>query len=281
MDEACLEHRLTEVERRQFDQEGYLIVKNALPADYVAQLVSAVDRIDAQLRPKLGLGTKPLNRLDVIGMDDAFLPLLDWPRTIARVIDILGWHIQLYHSHMIISPPLPEGYEPRSVRLGWHQDSGRLNIDLESNPRPRISLKVGFFLSAVSEPDRGNFHVIPGSHLDNELNFPNAEREHPAALSVCVDAGDAVFFDRRIWHAGGRNYSAITRKVIFLGYSYRWLRPRDDMTVAHLLDRCDPVQQQLFGVSPNGGFGYTSPTDEDVPLKTWWTQKLGADAVVP
>ena len=79
MDEACLEHRLTELERRQFDQEGYLIVKNALPADYVAQLVSAVDRIDAQLRPQLGLGTKPLNRLDVIGMDDAFLPLLDWP----------------------------------------------------------------------------------------------------------------------------------------------------------------------------------------------------------
>lgn len=280
MDESCLEHRLTETERQQFDQEGYLIVRNALSADYVAGLVEAADRIDAEYRRKRDLGNKPLNLLDVIGKDDRFLPLLDWPTTIARVIDILGWHIQLYHSHMIISPPLPQGYEPKTLRLGWHQDSGRLNIDLESKPRPRISLKVGFFLSDVSAPNSGNFHVIPGSHLDNELSFPDEEQEHPDAIPVCVNAGDAVFFDRRIWHAGGRNYSAVTRKVLFLGYSYRWLRPRDDMTVAHFLDRCDPIQKQLFGVSPNGGFGYTSPTDEDVPLKTWWKQKLGADAVV-
>jgi ectoine hydroxylase-related dioxygenase (phytanoyl-CoA dioxygenase family) len=280
MDESCLEHRLTETERQQFDQAGYLIVRNALAADYVAELVAAADRIDAEYRRKRDLGNKPLNLLDVIGKDDSFLPLLDWPTTIARVIEILGWHIQLYHSHMIISPPLPQGYEPKTLRLGWHQDSGRLNIDLETKPRPRISLKVGFFLSDVSEGDRGNFHVIPGSHLDNELRFPDEEQEHPDAIPVCVNAGDAVFFDRRIWHAGGRNYSAITRKVIFLGYSYRWLRPRDDMTVAHFLDRCDPIQKQLFGVSPNGGFGYTSPADEDVPLKTWWAQKLGADAVV-
>ncbi|GIT39249.1 MAG: hypothetical protein Ct9H300mP8_04450 [Gammaproteobacteria bacterium] len=46
---------------------------------------------------------------------------------------------------MIVTPPLPEGYEPRAARLGWHQDSGRLNLDIESSPRPRISLKVGFF----------------------------------------------------------------------------------------------------------------------------------------
>ena len=53
-------------------------------------------------------------------------------------------------------------------------------------------------------------------------------------------AGDAVFFDRRIWHAAGHNFSPDARKALFYGYSYRWLRPRDDMTVEHLLDRCDP-----------------------------------------
>ncbi|MCY3681292.1 MAG: hypothetical protein OXH16_07835 [Gemmatimonadetes bacterium] len=41
---------------------------------------------------------------------------------------------------------------------------------------------------------------------------------------------------------------------------YRWLRP---------LDRCTPIQKQLLGVSYSGGRGYTSPTPEDVPLKTW------------
>ena len=49
-------------------------------------------------------------------------------------------------------------------RLGWHQDSGRVNRDLEGDPRPRISLKVAFFLTDTSVAGRGNFSVVPGSH---------------------------------------------------------------------------------------------------------------------
>ena len=41
------------------------------------------------------------------------------------------------------------------------------------------------------------------------------------------------------------------------------------MTVRHYLDRCDPIRQQLLGVTHSGGRGYTSPTPEDVPLRTW------------
>ena len=282
MDQACLDYRLTDAERRQFDEQGYLVVKAVLPPDKVAGLEEAADRIDAEYRPKLELGSsKPLNLLDVIGKDQRFLELLEWPKTIAKVIDILGWHIQLYHSHMIVTPPRPGESAHESRRLGWHQDSGRLNIDLETDPRPRVSLKVGFFFSNTEEPNRGNFHVVPGSHLSNTLDLPEDESlDPPDAMPVCAEAGDAVFFDRRIWHAGGRNTSDVTRKVLFLGYSYRWLKPRDDMTVAHYLEGADPIRRQLLGASPNGGFGFTSPTDEDVPLKTWWAEHAGEESVV-
>ena len=281
MDTACLDHRLTADERRQFDERGCFVVPNALPPALVERLVGAVDRLDAEYRPLRGLGpTQPLNHLDCIGYDDAFLQLLEWPKTIARVIDILGWHIQLYHSHLIVTPPLPPDHEPTSPRLHWHQDSGRLNLDLETRPRPRVSLKVGFFLTDASEPDRGNFHIVPGSHLRNTLEFPEDGAEHPDATPVCVSAGDAVFFDRRLWHAAGRNRSEVTRKVIFFGYSYRWLRPRDDMTVDRYLADADPIRRQLLGASPTGGFGYTSPSDEDVPLRAWLVEHLGEAAVV-
>ena len=105
--------------------------------------------------------------------------------------------------------------------------------------------------------------------------------EHVDAIPILAGPGDAVIFDRRLWHSGGRNFSDITRKVLFYGYSYRWLKPRDDMTVAHYMEGSDPIRQQLLGASPNGGFGYTSPADEDVPLKIWLQEKLGEDAVVP
>ena len=41
----------------------------------------------------------------------------------------------------------------------WHPDSGRVNIELETDPRPRLSLKVAYFLTDVSEPGRGNFYI--------------------------------------------------------------------------------------------------------------------------
>lgn len=286
MDERHLRHRLTPEERDQFENEGYFIVPNALDEHTVTRLVNATDRLVERERPKYAKkGLKPhqpLNVLDFMGRDEEFLPLIDWPETFMRVVDILGWHIQLYHSHIIVTPPLPEQVDRKVRRLGWHQDSGRLNIDIESNPRPRISLKVGFFITDVSEEGRGNFHVLPGSHLQNRLELPLDDNANPAgAKPVLVNAGDAVFFDRRLWHAAGMNYSNITRKALFYGYSYRWLKPRDNMTVSHYMDTSDDVRKQLLGASPNGGFGFTSPTDEDVPLKTWLQDRLGTDAIVP
>ena len=41
------------------------------------------------------------------------------------------------------------------------------------------------------------------------------------------------------------------------------------MQVEHSLDRCDPIRKQLLGVSYSGGLGYTSPSEEDIPLKAW------------
>lgn len=286
MDESHLQHRLTDQERQQFDRDGYFIVRGALDSITVATLNAATDRLVKLKRPEYeqrGLKTHhPLNILDFMGADPDFLPLIDWPKTFMKVVDILGWHIQLYHSHIIITPPLPQDFEPRSARLGWHQDSGRINIDIESNPRPRISLKVGFFITDTMDTGRGNFHVVPGSHRQNKLELPKDETlDHPDATPVKTSPGDAVFFDRRLWHAAGRNTSSLTRKALFYGYSYRWLKPRDNMTVSHYMAEADPIRKQLLGASPNGGFGFTSPTDEDVPLKTWLEEHLGPEQVVP
>ena len=283
MDESCLAHRLSDGERKQFEDEGYLVVPGVLPADKVNRLAAAAERLDGEWRPKREAKPHhPLNILDAIGMDAEFLDLLELPQTFMKVVDILGWNIQLYHSHLIITPPLPRDHVSRRPRLGWHQDSGRLNLELEGEPRSRVSLKVGFFFTSTMETDCGNFHVVPGSHRLNRLDLPEDDQlDHPDATPVRADAGDAVFFDRRLWHSAGFNRSGVTRKVLFLGYSYRWLRPRDDMTVDHYLPGADPIRRQLLGESPNGGFGYTSPTDDDVPLKTWLAERLGADALVP
>ena len=281
MNPEILNHLLSKEEKELFEQNGFLIVPNAIPTETVDNLNQVVDRLEAERRVEQNLEPHAkIQYMDFIGRDDAFLELLDCPKTFGKVWGILGWHIQLYHSHMLMTPPVPRKERSRLKRLGWHQDTGQLNNDLETTPRPRVSLKVGFFLTDTTETNRGNFHVIPGSHLKNSIELPDDDISEPeGAIPVRVPPGTAVFFDRRLWHAGGHNTSDITRKVLFYGYSYRWLKPRDDMTVAHYMERSDPIRRQLLGAGSN--YSFTSPKEEDVPLKLWIKNNLGEENLVP
>ena len=274
MHTSCLIHALSDEERRTFETDGYLLIPDALSTDDVARLTALVDGLGAERADEV----EPNGRLhlrDFLREDPMFMDLLDWPTTFPKVWGILGWHIQLYLSHVDITPPLPKDAQlPK--RLGWHQDSGRVNLEMETDPRPRLSVKVGYFLSDVSVPCRGNFCVVPGSHLRNRLEYPD-EGDPPGAMPVCVTPGTAVLFDRRLWHAPSPNTSDVTRKAVFYGYSYRWLRPRDNLRIEDYPDCADPIRRQLLGASRDG-HGYSSPEPEDVPLRQWLEEHVGAVA---
>jgi ectoine hydroxylase-related dioxygenase (phytanoyl-CoA dioxygenase family) len=267
MDPSCLQYGLTEEERVTFNEKGYLIIENALSQEQVKALTAETDRI-YERKVQEGHDSKTaLFYPNFIPDHEAFLNLVDYEKVLPKVWGILGWNIYLYHAHMIVTPPSLRTKNDKT--FGWHQDSGRVNVEMESHPRPRLSLKVAYFLSDVSVPDRGNFWIVPGSHLNDSLQLPADRQGQPeGAIPVCVKPGTAVFFDRRLWHSASPNWSDVTRKVLFYGYGYRWIRTKDDMTVQSLWDRCDPIRRQMLGAGVNCN-GYYSPTDADVPLRVW------------
>ncbi len=267
MDPSCLQYRLTAEERRQFETEGYLIREDVLMPEQVAALTEATDRIYRRERERGFPANSALFFPNFIPEDDLFVNLVDYERILPAVWDILGWNIYLYHAHLIVTPPSGQPEDNRT--FGWHQDSGRVNVEIECHPRPRLSLKVAYFLSDASQPGRGNFWIIPGSHLRDTLERPADGIGQPeGAIPVCVRPGTAVLFDRRLWHTASPNWSSITRKVLFYGYGYRWIRTKDDMTVHHLWERSSPIRRQLLGWGVNCNGHYT-PTDADVPLRVW------------
>ena len=267
MDPSALHHRLTDAERQAFNETGFLQIPDALSQDQVAALTAVTDRV---FETKLAAGHDPRKSLfypNFLPDDDQFQDLVDYAPVFPKVWGILGWNIYLYHAHLIVTPPTGEPMSDKT--FGWHQDSGRVNVEIESHPRPRLSLKVAYFLSDTSEPGRGNFWIIPGSHLCDTLERPADGVGQPeGAIPVLAKPGTAVFFDRRLWHTASPNASDVTRKVLFYGYGYRWIRTKDDMTVQDLWERSDPVRRQLLGWGLNCN-GYYSPTDEDVPLRQW------------
>ncbi len=88
------------------------------------------------------------------------------------------------------------GYACRSGLTGT-RDSGRQNREIETTPQPRLSVKLAYWLSDVSEPGRGNLKVVPGSHLVTWIDGPprrGIEWPDPeGAVEVTAEPGDAVF----------------------------------------------------------------------------------------
>lgn len=267
METSCLQYRITKDEKKQFDETGLLMVEAALSPAQVAELTQASDRIYDR-RVAAGHDAKTaLFYPNFIPEDKLFLDLVDYQKIVPKVWGILGWNIYLYHAHLIVTPPSGKTRDNRT--FGWHQDSGRVNVEMESHPRPRLSLKVAYFLSDTSQEGRGNFWVVPGSHLCDTLALPEGGEGQPeGAVPVLAKPGTAVFFDRRLWHTATPNWSDVTRKVLFYGYGYRWIRTKDDMTVQDLWEGSDPIRRQLLGDGVNCNGRYT-PTDADVPLRVW------------
>ena len=276
--ESHLQHAITPDELASFEREGYLVVPNALREDEVMRLLAAADRLDDRERGRLLLAPGDMmSRFAVIRFDPAFLDLVTWVRTFPKVWDILGWNIQLYISHLVVYPPETWGGQQCRAPV-WHQDSGRPVLELE-RPAPRLSVKVAYWLTDTHGPDRGAMEVIPGSH---RLDAPPPGCDDPewdGRLLVEAAPGDALIFDRRLWHRHGRNTSDVVRKALFFGYSYRWLRALDYTSVpAALLERCDPVLRQLLGDGVTE-VGWYQPQPEDVPLRSWLAARLGDEGL--
>jgi ectoine hydroxylase len=265
--ERAVRGGMTEAQRETFERDGYLLLRGALDPDEIERLTEAVDRVWAGHRGETGTsGAAALHLLAFAGQDEVFLELLDHPATLPLIVELLGWNVYMYHCHLDVHPPEPPD---QRVTWRWHQDGGRQNLDLETEPRPRMSVKLAYFLTDCGEPGRGNFRVIPGSHLRNALPRPDegGTPDPPGAEPVLARAGDVVLFDRRLWHMRSRNRSSITRKVLFYAYTYRWIRARDDLRVRpELLAAVTPVRAQLLGAGSDA-IGHWIPRDGDVPLR--------------
>ena len=249
-----------------FEQDGYLAIPGALSRVELAELQDATDRVWSEHRGSAALRGEPLHLLGFLGEDRGFLELVDHAAILPFVVATLGWNIYCYHCHLDVTPPLANEQPPR---WEWHQDGTRQNAELAA-PRPQLSVKVAYFLSDVSQPGRGNLRVIPGSHRSDTLARPqDAGIDPPGAVPVCGAPGTAVIFDRRLWHSRSDNRSRLTRKALFYAYTYRWIRPRDELRIPPAFDDAiTPIRAQLLG-GGTGPLGHWLPTDEDVPLRAW------------
>lgn len=285
--------KLSPEQHRQFETDGFLRLPGALPPERVELLLDAAERLRrADTVEREGAQEQapdwrsrfhnPVTRLqeacdrsrwearNVVVRDTAFLDLIDHPETFYPVVDLLGDNIFLMGSHLMVRERTPMSVEELSrFPLDWHRDLGTSALEL-SEPQPRLSIRIAYWLTELSGPGQGAMRVVPGSHrLLGEVAMDPATDQPYGAIEVLAQPGDALLFEQRLWHAAAPNISDNPRICLFFAYGYRWLRPDDYREMPEdLLERVSPVRRQLLGATVTQ-CGYYLPSSADVPLREW------------
>lgn len=224
------------------EDEGCAIVPGFLGSDEVANLRSAAFDVAASAPPESTVGIGSLHHLGAAYAHPRFTDLATDNRMLRVLGQVLTPNIHVYHSHLDIHPP-----EEPSEAWRWHEDGGRMTADLDM--RAQLSVKVAYFLSDVEAEGFGNMMVIPGSHRWTEPLPRTPGQEPEGSMQVLARAGDALLFDRRIWHSRSTNTSDRTRLIVFFGYAPRWIAQRE-LPPANLLAReTVPIRRQILGAA--------------------------------
>jgi ectoine hydroxylase-related dioxygenase (phytanoyl-CoA dioxygenase family) len=238
----------------RFERDGYLIVEDAVPPGTIERVAAAADRIVSEGAPpgrwigKPETVPKRVEYRGVFNLDEAFMELLAPPTLFPLIVRLLSPNLHMMSSQLVYQHP---NQPPQDGNGGWHRDLIGSSEDLGYDATPRMALRVGYYLSDVSEPGSGVTLFVPGSHLLREmLPLKDGSRDPESFVRPNVRPGDAVIWENRTFHAPERNTSENVRKAVMIQYGYRWVRPVDYRThPRELLDRCDPVARQLLDSS--------------------------------
>lgn len=266
---------LTSDQRRAFAEDGFLVVPNALDRETVDRLLSVADRMAEPFLGKPVVEGKPeYNHLDLrrgLMKEKALFDLVAHSTTVPLVVQLLGPNIHLHSTTVIYKRP--ETREAPTFRRGWHRDI-RMARDLGNARLPLAGLKICYCLTDFQQPNSGLTLMARGSHLhDRPLQIPKGSVD-PIDAEVCdlkLNAGDALFFEHRIFHTAAPNRSDRTSKVVIYGYAYRWMRTEVYLETPdeQQLLQADPIRRQLLG-------GY-----RDVDTPPWaldrWVKKHGVE----
>jgi len=197
---------MTPEERYLFDVQGFLLVEDVLTPDELAQLNALLDEYELWRTKGTGrfaeiwtndpefITVGPLHR-----WDEPFRRLLDHPRILPYLVELLGPKLRYDHGHALL---MHRG----SKALRLHGGGTPLQPDssyIVKDGRIYNGLVAVSFALVDQLPGQGGFAAIPGSHKANfpcPREFISFERTGPWVVHVPARAGSAIVFTEALTH---------------------------------------------------------------------------------
>jgi ectoine hydroxylase-related dioxygenase (phytanoyl-CoA dioxygenase family) len=221
-------HRLTNEQIQQFQDDGFLIVDDLFDSEEM-DLLLRIGRADRELmNDAVGRrdGHEGVSRLALrneLGPTDIYSAIVRSPRVVKRMEQLLGNEVYHWHHKMMLKEPRVGG------AWEWHQDYGywyKNNYCLFPS--------MASCLIAVDRATRENgcLQVIPGSHKMGRIDHVQvgdqvgADPERVEAVQkrlptvhVELSPGSAVIFHSNLLHASAQNKSENPRWSLICCYN--------------------------------------------------------------
>ena len=190
-------------QRKSFDEDGFLVVRNALDLGTVGSLLAAGDRLAEAFLNKAEVPSRPEhNHLDLrpgLLKEEALFSLVANSSTVPLVVQLLSPNIHLHSTSLIYKRPSRP--EVPAFRRGWHRDI-RIPRDLGHEALPRVGIKICYCLTDFHQPNSGMTVLARKTHLRTEPLKVRSGAFDPEDVEVCdlkLNAGDAFLFENRIF----------------------------------------------------------------------------------
>jgi ectoine hydroxylase-related dioxygenase (phytanoyl-CoA dioxygenase family) len=218
--------------------QGYTIIENVLTPDYVArtkkELMAAIKHESEANR---GPGYRDYAMVLLCSLyGKTFWEPFDNKALMAPFNAVLGEGCIVYAYTSSSMPPKAGNYSNRI-----HVDCPRLIPGYVTNMGATIALDD-------FTADNGATWFLPGSH--NTLEQPSEDPFYKNGKRFIAKAGSVLFFNARLWHAGGQNLTDQWRHALTINMARPWMKQRIDIprAMSHLdLSGLSEAAQQKLG----------------------------------
>jgi len=214
------------IDREQLHRDGYVLLRQAIPADWLDDLRAAFDA-----------GVKPSDQWPVPRGADWRHSLLDLDpkvQAVCRLPEVLAVVGELIGERFFLSQV--EGREP--LAGGGHQ---RLHRDLSAQ-RPGDTAKVMAFFDDYG-PANGATRIVPGTHRPAPGEPAPDVGDESRSVQLSGSAGDILVFDSDLVHGGCLNPTGARRRSVLVCYFAEPVRAMHLETAALRSVRMDTREQ--------------------------------------
>ena len=239
---------MNDQQRKQLDEQGYLIFKNVLSPSEIETILTRLEELWSLEGDQAGeenyieAGVRRLANLANKG--EIFRDLYAHPQVLEVVEAVMGPEIR---ASMVNARDVPPH---TGVRMSFHMDSdkGRVRDEKGYNAATAIWMLDEFSVAS------GATAFVPGSHLFEKSPkqvLTDLNASHPDEIVIEGQPGDVLVFNGHCWHAGRPNLTDNHRRAVLVHY-LRADVPRPENRRQHLdaehAAALSPRERELLGL---------------------------------